>query len=157
MPEVNRNSKPTLSGCTDDEAGLFHILQKAGRGKGLGRVQRYLMNMVFTCPSGFMAEERIAHSVPAYRYRYFGVYPNTHLDPDVGAYHAAEIAVLFGTSESYSGIKDSDAEAETGKLMRKAWSAFAKDPENGLTSELGWPRYDPQGNHTRLHLKMPCS
>lgn len=65
--------------------------------------------------------------------------------PGAGAYHGAELAVLFGVTETFTGAKDTDAEAKTGMVMRRAWSTFAKNPRDGLTSELGWPRYDPSG------------
>jgi carboxylesterase type B len=29
------------------------------------------------------------------------------------------------------------------KTMMKAWTAFAKDPDNGLEKEMKWPVYDP--------------
>lgn len=113
----------------------------------MGRIVRYLSNKAFTCTSAFAIQDRVSQDVPIYRYRYYGDYPNTRLDSSAGAYHASELTLIFGTSEAYSDVKDTDVEAKVGKLMRQAWSEFAKNPEDGLTSELGWPRYDPKGSH----------
>lgn len=83
---------------------------------------RAVINKVFTCPSSYTAQERIAYDVPTYRYRYFGDYPNTRIDPKAGAYHASELPLIFAKSENWSDMKDTDAEAKMGKLMRKAVS-----------------------------------
>jgi cholinesterase len=72
-----------------------------------------------------------------------GVWPNVALGPKTGAFHNAEIPMVFGTSETKVGTtKDTPEEAKLSKLMMHAWASFAKDPENGL-SKLGWPIYDP--------------
>ncbi|POS70845.1 carboxylesterase [Diaporthe helianthi] len=79
--------------------------------------------------------------VPAWRYVYAADYPNLRLavDPSLGAYHGAELNTLFGTSEALGG-PDTPAEAATGRYMRAAWAAFAKDPVGGLVGEgFGWP------------------
>lgn len=63
--------------------------------------------------------------------------------PDSGAWHGAEILVLFDsfyTGNSMPAL--TDEEREIGKFMRDAWAAFAMDPRDGLTNS-GWPRYDP--------------
>lgn len=99
----------------------------------------------FGCPTARSAEALAAASgapdVPAWRYVYAADYPNMRLtvDPSLGAYHGAELNPLFGTSEALGG-RDTPAEAATGKYMRAAWAAFAKDPVNGLAGDrFEWP------------------
>lgn len=52
--------------------------------------------------------------------------------------------MIFGASGDVSGIPPSGPQKETTALMQSAWAAFAKDPADGLSSVLGWPRYDPE-------------
>jgi carboxylesterase type B len=72
-----------------------------------------------------------------------GVWSNTAAGATTGAYHNAEIPMIFGTTESKAGAtKDTPEEAKLSKHMMHAWASFAKDPEQGLLA-LGWPLYDP--------------
>jgi cholinesterase len=97
------------------------------------------------CPSHADAELRRKAGVKAWRYLYSGEFPNHTLGPCCpdaeGAWHGAEIGQIFGTVESRGQGKNTAAEERLAKSMREAWTAFAKDPENGL-SKLVWPVYD---------------
>lgn len=97
----------------------------------------------FGCPTAAEAAgmARAGGGVPSWRYMYAADYPNLRLtaDPSLGAYHGAELNPLFGTSGALGG-EDTPAEAATGRYMRAAWAAFAKDPRSGLSGEgFGWP------------------
>lgn len=73
------------------------------------------------------------------------VWPNTALAPGIGAYHSSEIPLVFGTTEvKLNASKDTAEEAALSKMMRKAWTSFAKDPRKGLL-DIGWPVYQPNG------------
>ncbi|EKM81263.1 hypothetical protein AGABI1DRAFT_127276 [Agaricus bisporus var. burnettii JB137-S8] len=72
----------------------------------------------FTCSAGVAALVRMNASVPAWRYQYQAIFPNT-----------AEIA-------------KTPEEIALSNYMQSAWVAFARDPQNGLT-DFGWPMYDP--------------
>lgn len=48
--------------------------------------------------------------------------------------------MVFGTAEDVSGLPNDVIEKVTIAYVQKAWAAFAKDPQSGLT-KLGWPRY----------------
>ncbi|KAJ5760695.1 hypothetical protein N7520_007851 [Penicillium odoratum] len=54
----------------------------------------------------------------------------------LGAYHTAELPLIFGTSSIYG--PDTLLEKDVSAKMQDRWLAFAKDPENGL-SQHGWP------------------
>ncbi|KAL2881438.1 hypothetical protein SGCOL_003003 [Colletotrichum sp. CLE4] len=60
-----------------------------------------------------------------------------------GAYHGVDLHMIFGASGDVSGIQPSDAQRKTTALMQSAWATFANDPVDGLSSVLGWPKFDP--------------
>jgi carboxylesterase type B len=94
------------------------------------------------CGSLTAASARRAAGVKAWRYRYLGVFENTALSPSTGAFHNAEIPMIFGTTESKAGVpKDTPAQVKLVKNFMKAWAGFAKDPEGGL-EKLGWPVWE---------------
>jgi cholinesterase len=85
--------------------------------------------------------------IPAWRYLYAGDWPNMDIGVR-GAWHMAEIALAFGTTEFMSHIPDTEDEKKLGKQMRLAWTGFAKDPTGGL-SKMGWPIYEQNGEFVR--------
>jgi cholinesterase len=110
-----------------------------------------MMDTMMTCAAGNAAEVRTKLNIPAWRYRYMGVWENTNLGPGTGAYHSGEIPVVFGTTELRTGnVKDSPEEAKVVKDTMKAWATFAKDPQKGLIG-LGWPIYDPTSKLARCN------
>jgi cholinesterase len=132
-----------LVGNCNNEAGLGSaIAEQAGKKLPTSLVD--LADLSFTCSAGKAAKTRIQKGVTTWRYRYFGDWPNSRLSNDSGAYHSSEVNLLFGTGELVTGIRDSENEIKLAKLMRVAWSSFAKDPESGLTV-LGWPKYNDTG------------
>ena len=91
------------------------------------------LNM-FTCPVAMRANISISNGVPTWRYRHFGVFPDTVIEsnPPSGAYHASELLPLFNIPPQDPGIPDQSSDQESiGSYMRGAWAAFAKDPVNG--------------------------
>jgi cholinesterase len=97
-----------------------------------------MVNLLGCGPNG-VALARRAQGVSAWRYLYAGEWPNQDIGIP-GAYHTAEIPLIFGTTELFSRRPDTPEEVKMSAAMRKAWSTFAKDPVNGLT-KLGWPLY----------------
>jgi carboxylesterase type B len=75
-------------------------------------------------------------------------WPNQRISADAGAFHGSEIQSVFGFPEGGGRAGGSGAATAAQKsvsgMMNKAWAAFAKDPEGGLT-RLGLPVYDPKG------------
>jgi len=132
--------RPFLVGHNDKESGLFRFLSEK-----VGTVNEKALSTIdegYACPPAASATYRVTHGVKAWRYRYHGIYPNQEISPIAGAYHSAEIPLLFGTSSDTG--PDTSVEAKMAKSMRHAWAEFAKDPVNGLT-KLGWPTYEQSG------------
>lgn len=96
----------------------------------------------FTCLMGERANLSIAAGNPTWRYRFHGVFPNTNISWEGGAYHGAELTLIFGSE--FATPASTKQEIEVANYVQGAWVAFAKDPVNGLSVyEGGWPTYDP--------------
>lgn len=137
--------KPMLIGHTDFEAGMVRIVSGLKNITLPDSILDAFDLETFYCPAASRANVSVYNNVPIWRYRYFGDFPNMRLSETIhtGAYHGAEVNILFDTVPVGEGIPESTAaEIEIGDYMRGAWAAFAKDPENGLDA-YGWPRYDP--------------
>ena len=83
-----------------------------------------------------------AHNT-VYRYRYMPTF-HTVSSPFTWprAFHTSELPLLFNTLPS--GVSFLDYEALASKYMQDAWVTFAKDPEDGLKKQKGWPKYSPE-------------
>lgn len=144
----NFTKKPMLIGNTENEAGLFIATSSLQGLSYPDDVWKSFNLLSFTCPTGYRANYSIQAQVPTWRYRYFGAFPNTEIVPNAGAWHSADIPILFDTN--IANPPDTTEQTAIGKYMRGAWAAFAKDPENGLTN-YGWPKYEP-GKDTLIRL-----
>jgi cholinesterase len=86
--------------------------------------------------------------VNTFRYRYYGEYPNLRLTLNgrfgpSGAWHGAEIPMIFGTQVDASTEANTAPETALSKYMQSVWAAFAKDPENALYEDpFGFPQYN---------------
>lgn len=130
---------PMLLGSNDYEAGLFRLDFAL---EGVTYPDLFWDEFTlqeFTCPAGIRANASVSASNPTWRYRYFGVFPNTAISTVSGAWHGAEMSLLFDTMPSTPA--STPEEISIGNYMRGAWAAFAKDPVKGLTS-YGWPSYN---------------
>lgn len=139
--------KPLLIGHNDYEAGILKITA-ALRGITLPDSSYDAFDLkTFYCPAAARANASASNNVPTWRYRYFGDFPNMQLSTTLhtGAYHGAEVNILFDTIPTGESIPASTpAELEVASYMRSAWSTFAKDPVKGLNSyQDGWPQFDP--------------
>ncbi|KAJ5537231.1 Carboxylesterase type B [Penicillium frequentans] len=135
---------PYLVTCNNNEAGFYHLVAYASNITVSDRSWNDFNLAAFTCPSGETVRYRTAHGVPAWQARYFGDWDNLRLYPGSGTYHGSDLPVLFGNTETVSGIPDSEAGKEFSRYMASAWVAFSSDPEHGL-EKFGWPKYNPHG------------
>jgi len=102
-----------------------------------------------------------AHSVPTWRFRYFADWSNLrlHTNPSSGAYHGSDLEMVLGVSQDDSDLPESGPEMHLQAYMMRAWAAFADNPVNGLTKEIGWPTYN-SGEATLIRLgfiNSPCA
>lgn len=133
---------PYLQGMNDHESGYYRIPPYFRTGVLYPESVWTEFEMEdFTCPTAFEGYNRARHNVPTWRFRYFGDWDNLKLYPTSGAYHGSDVEMIIGNTYGVSGIPPSKAEVATTAYMQGAWSAFAHDPQAGLT-KYGWPEYD---------------
>jgi hypothetical protein len=124
--------------------GIVEVLPADFLGVASVGIRNYVANVVnsgITCGTRDAARARVNAGVKAWRYRYYGEWPNQHLAPRSGAFFGSEIPLVFGSAAYYTDIPDVPEEAKLSSVIRQAWAEFAKDPKNGLT-KFGWPSYD---------------
>ncbi len=110
----------------------------------------------FLCPAASLVSALADNGYNIWRYYYRGVYPDLQLFPDAGAYHASDIAQVWGTYPSLNTIALSTVEqAAVSRYMQTTWANFAKDP----TAGPGWPQWPKVGNLLGLDslLDMPTT
>ena len=83
-----------------------------------------------------------------YRYYYAGNFSNLSPSPWVGAYHCAELPLIFGTHSNFRG-ESTPFEYAVSYRYQDLYLAFANDPINGLASR-GWPAYEPNGSVLKI-------
>ncbi|KAF5354819.1 hypothetical protein D9756_005708 [Leucocoprinus leucothites] len=96
----------------------------------------------FTCPASNTALNRLNAGVSTWRYQYQAVFRDISTRPDLRAWHASELPIVFGTYNQSKAIPKTQDEIALSRYMQSAWVAFARDPQQGL-SNFGWPKYDP--------------
>jgi cholinesterase len=135
--------KPYMNGNNDYEAGLFVLIGGAAKIKILNQTWPVFNAATFTCPVLRAVQARTKAGLTTYRYRYFGDYPNTRLQPSTnfGAWHTAEIPQIFMTTESVTGFPNTPSEAKLSSFMQKTWAAFAKDPLSLQKAPFNLPAY----------------
>lgn len=82
----------------------------------------------FQCPAAVVANESASVGINTWRYYFNASFPNSELFEGSGAYHSAEINLIFGT---YPEKGATEAQIELSKAMQKIWADFAKDPSQG--------------------------
>lgn len=131
-------------GHTNYEAAFYNISVVAKGGHLSESEWQQFITDVFNCPTMEEADNRNAHHVPVWRYRYYGDFDNTRLTPTSGAYHGSDLHMLFGNSDRVTGDPESAKQTQLKKTMQKAWASFAADPWHGLET-VGWPAYNTTG------------
>ncbi|KAF4634691.1 hypothetical protein G7Y89_g3411 [Cudoniella acicularis] len=96
-------------------------------------------NATFLCTAAIASQLRETTGRTTYRYRYDGNFPNISPPDFPGAYHAAELPLIFGTAGDYHGASTT-YEDSVSRSMQDMWLEFAKDPLNGLRN-AGWCLY----------------
>ena len=141
FPLIHAPTQPVLMGHNNNEAGYYKI-PAFSQGTTLSAEQWQQFNDgSFTCPIAFAAQHRAFYDVPTWRYRYYGDWQNLRLygpskgngnEGGSGAYHGADVEMVFGGSEDVSGLPKSEEQRRMEGVMMKAWADFARDPREGL-------------------------
>lgn len=98
-----------------------------------------LTNTTFLCTAATATQRRERADRKTYRYRYDGEFSNLSYPGVPGAYHCADLPLVFGTAGDYHGAS-TPYEAEVSRAMQDMWFEYAKDPANGLEN-AGWGSY----------------
>jgi carboxylesterase type B len=87
--------------------------------------------------------------VPVFRFQYAGTFPNLNHFKWLGAYHASDLPITFGTYGLLDGIANTTQfEVEVSQSVQDHILAFAKDPYHGPQKTMGWEPLvasDPHG------------
>jgi len=132
---------PYLQGNNDHESGYYRIAALAKRNDPKESTWTEFELEDFTCPTAVQGHNRAKHGVPTWRFRYFGDWHNARLYPGSKAYHGSDMEMIIGNSYGVTGIPPSRDERRLTQYMQRAWAAFVRDPQAGLT-KYGWPEYD---------------
>ncbi|KAK8034432.1 carboxylesterase [Apiospora rasikravindrae] len=90
----------------------------------------------FVCVAREAAVVRAAHNLTTYRYQWAGNYTNLTPYPWMGAYHASDVPIIFGTYDLHGGATEGQRRAA--EALQDYVFAFLEDPENGIRRHLGW-------------------
>ena len=103
---------------------------------------------IFVCLASNTTVERGRHGLTTYRYEYAGNFSSVTPLGWMGAYHASDIPMIFGTYAAYTPGRVkvmvdsvSSFERKVAETMQDHVLAFMEDPENGLRNR-GWPAHD---------------
>ncbi|KAK3682058.1 Alpha/Beta hydrolase protein [Podospora appendiculata] len=115
---------------------------------------------VFVCLASNTTQSRIKQNITTYRYEYAGNFSSVTPLWWMGAYHASDVPMLFGTYNLPPGGGGEDVAAVTpfqtqvAETMQDYLLEFMKDPENGLRQK-GWLPYgDPRGKEGKNMLRF---
>ncbi|KAI0202085.1 Alpha/Beta hydrolase protein [Astrocystis sublimbata] len=91
------------------------------------------------CPAFNTSSVRADNNLTTYRYEYVGEFPNITPYKWMGAYHGADLPMIFGTYNMSGNA--TDFQREVSERMQDYVSAFLADPQHGL-AKLGWAPSD---------------
>lgn len=111
----------------------------AGLTNGSEIISQIITDLYFRCTSGFVANatSNLLHT-PVWQYMFDALVPSNTFEqyPHLGAWHASEIALVFGT---FPNETSNDAERTLSQTMQKQWADFVKNPSQGPGWEA-WPK-----------------
>ena len=92
------------------------------------QVAAIITDYIFTCAAGIASNDTVTGGNAAYRYYFNTTFDNIALAPGLGAFHSAEIPIVWGT---YPQINATEGEKKLSAAMQTTWANFAKDPSKG--------------------------
>jgi carboxylesterase type B len=118
---------PLITGSNTNEGAGFVPFTPDGPG---AEVLYNTTQNIIACPVAELAQIRGLGNLTTYRYLYAGNFSNISPLPWFGAYHSAELPMLFGTHYEYRA-NSTEYQWETANAMQALWVSFAQDPERG--------------------------
>jgi acetylcholinesterase len=138
----NYTKKPAIIGTNINEGGVF-LPYNQTYGPDITTANAFTL-AVFLCPIVKTTSNRYVTNTPTYRYLYGGNFSNIAPQAWEGAYHSAELPLIFGTHD-IARTPSTSFEYKVSEKMQDYWLAFAEDPVKGLP-KLGWNKYTPKGD-----------
>lgn len=138
----NFSKLPAIAGTNVDEGTAFVLPYDAENGPPREAADAITLSLFF-CPTVVTTRNRYRAGTPTYRYLYGGNFSNIAPRWWEGAYHSAELPLVFGTHDIIRGASTA-FEVEVSHQMQDYWLAFARDSGKGL-ERLGWRSYKPDG------------
>ncbi|KAH9904855.1 acetylcholinesterase [Xylariomycetidae sp. FL2044] len=93
--------------------------------------------------------------LPVFRLQYAGTYPNLNRYAWLGAYHASDLPLAFGTYRLLDGVAPTtDFEIRVSRALQDRALAFARDPYDGLQRDFGWLPLDPDATRGGYVLRL---
>ncbi|KAI0487091.1 carboxylesterase [Xylaria cf. heliscus] len=106
--------------------------------------------MDFICPAYNASNIRAENNLTTYRYQYVGNYSNLTPYTWMGAYHGADLPMIFGTYNISGG--STELQKQVAERMQDYVFAFLVDPQHGL-ARLGWaPSGDSKNNDGTMNI-----
>ncbi|OAR01793.1 hypothetical protein LLEC1_06994, partial [Akanthomyces lecanii] len=134
---------PTLLGVTDDEGdSVMNWSPECGINKTASAI---ISASLLNCNIALESQYRHLNSVPTWRYRYTGVFPEVTPYPWLGSYHEVDVALLMGTYDRINGTapQRNSTTATASRYYQRLFGTFVRDPAKGLEKVYEWPTFDP--------------
>ncbi|KAL1898214.1 hypothetical protein Sste5346_003620 [Sporothrix stenoceras] len=131
--------RPALVSTTaNEDAGLYtYPASNLTEGPYMPAVDKGTLS-VFVCPAANTTRWRGAlPGRTTYRYQYAGNFSSVTPFTWMGAYHASDIPMVFGTLSRRPEDERTPFQEEVSATMEDHFAAFLNDPENGLRAR-GW-------------------
>lgn len=96
---------------------------------------------IMVCPTfnATVYRNRLGADVPVFRIQHAGTFPNLNVYSWLGAYHASDITITFGTYELMNYVANTTQfEIDVSQSLQDHILAFVTDPYNGPQTTLGW-------------------
>jgi carboxylesterase type B len=85
-------------------------------------------DLVFQCPQALWANATASIGIPTWRYYFNASFYNTQKYPNLGAFHASEVPLVFGT---YKKENTTTQQYALARYLQSTWARFAKNPYAG--------------------------
>lgn len=119
---------PYVNETSWEEVITHYPIPSPGISNSFEQLSSIYTDFVFQCPANLTATFSEDVQIPTWRYYFSAVFPNNQPFPDLGAFHGAEIPIVFGT---YNTTGATTEQIRLSESMQTAWANFAKDPWQG--------------------------